>query len=315
MRKRTDLLCKGILQLVVSLIFLARGWLTWRWDSPIRELIWEEAWWAPVLQHFDLTWSHFARTSDAWISPTLDAMGIFLVISALLPWLSGISRLRWMRWLLLPGIVILILDAFSRWVARDMQAGIGMEYALQIVSPIALLIFLGAQTTSVKRGNLIKWILLIAAASTFTGHGLYAVDYYSVPLEFRMMTTEILPLSETASLLFLKIVGWLDFVVVVLLFMPITRRVALAYMACWGGLTSLARIVAYYDTELPRYGLDPALIEALVRTTHWLIPLWLLLRESSLSERREDRDHPPIEETGKAQHTEVGDRRQDSPIS
>ncbi|MFT6864070.1 MAG: hypothetical protein ACJAVK_002632 [Akkermansiaceae bacterium] len=315
MRKRTDLLSKGILQLVVSLIFLARGWLTWRWDSPIRELIWEEAWWAPVLSHFDLTWSHFARTSDAWISPTLDAMGIFLVISALLPWLSGISRLRWMRWLLLPGIVILILDAFSRWVARDMQAGIGMEYALQIISPIALLIFLGAQTTSGRRGNLIKGILLIAAASTFTGHGLYAVDYYSVPLEFRMMTTEILPLSETASLLFLKIVGWLDFVVVVLLFMPITRRVALAYMACWGGLTSLARIVAYFDAELPRYGLDPALIEALVRTPHWLIPLWLLLRESSLSKRREDRDHPPIEKTGEAQHTEVGDRRQDSPIS
>ena len=172
MRNKTDLLSKGALQLVVSLIFFGRGWLTWRWDSPIRELIWQEAWWTPVLKNFDITWSHFARTSDAWISPALDAIGIFLVISALLPWLSGISRLRWTRWLLLPGIVIVILDAFSRWIAKDMQAGIGMEYALQIATPIALLILLRAENTSVRRENLIKWILLIAAASTFTGHGL-----------------------------------------------------------------------------------------------------------------------------------------------
>ena len=34
-----------ILQFIVSVTFLARGWLTWRWDSPIRELIWEEKWW------------------------------------------------------------------------------------------------------------------------------------------------------------------------------------------------------------------------------------------------------------------------------
>jgi hypothetical protein len=297
MRNKTDLFSKGILQLVVSLIFLARGWLTWRWDSPIRELIWQEAWWTPVLKNFDITWSHFARTSDAWISPTLDAIGIFLVISALLPWLSGIARLGWMRWLLLPGIVIVILDAFSRWVAKDMQAGIGMEYALQIATPMALLILLGAKTTSARRENLIKWILLIAAASTFTGHGLYAIGYYSVPLEFRMMTTEILPLSETASLMFLKIVGWLDFIVVALIFLPITRRAALAYMACWGGLTTLARILAYYDTELPRYGLDPWLIEALVRTPHWLIPLLLLLQEIFVSYRRGDSNHPSVKNT------------------
>ena len=106
------------------------------------------------------------------------------------------------------------------------------------------------------------------------------------------MTTEILPLSETASLMFLKIVGWLDFIVVALIFLPITRRAGLAYMVCWGGLTTLARILAYYDSELPRYGLDPWLIEALVRTPHWLIPLLLLLREIFVTYRSGDRNHP-----------------------
>ena len=129
------------------------------------------------------------------------------------------------------------------------------------------------------------------------------------------MTTEILPLSETASLLFLKLVGWLDFVVVALIFLPITRRAALAYMACWGGLTTLARIVAYYDTELPRYGLDPWLIEALVRTPHWLIPLWLLLREISLPNRRGENNDPPVAKIEEAIPAEVGRCRSDSPIS
>ena len=113
----------GILQLIVSVTFLARGWLTWRWDSPIRELIWEEKWWAPVLKNYDVTWSHFARTSDQWITPMLEGLGVFLIVSSLIPWIAGFSRLRWLRWFLIPATLILILDGFPvgwrktcRWV-------------------------------------------------------------------------------------------------------------------------------------------------------------------------------------------------------
>ena len=269
----------GVLQFLVSLLLLSRGWLTWRWDSPIRDLIWEEKWWSPVLAKFEVTWSHFARTSDSWITPSLERMGIFLMVSALIPWLAGFSRLRWMRWLLVPAILILVLDAFSRWVGRDMQAGMLMEYALRMVAPIALLISLGrGSALRVIRERIVIGILLIATAVTFTGHGLYAMGHYSVPLDFRVMTTGILPVTEAGSLLFLKIVGWLDFVVVALLFIPVTQRSALIYMICWGGATSLARVLTYYEPNLPWNGMDPWLAEALVRTSHCLVPFWLLLQ-------------------------------------
>lgn len=268
-----------ILQLLVSLLLLSRGWLTWRWDSPIRDLIWEEKWWSPVLAKYDVTWSHFARTSDLWITPGLERMGIFLIATALILWLAGVSRLRWLRWILVPASLILVLDAFSRWVGKDMQTGILMEYALSTVAPIALLIYLGrGSSLSIVRGRIVTWLLLIATALTFAGHGLYAMGHYSVPLDFRMMTTEILPVTEEGSLTFLKIAGWLDFVVVGLLFIPMTRSVALVYMLCWGGATSLARILTYYEPDLPWNGMDPWLAEALVRTPHWLVPLWLLLQ-------------------------------------
>ena len=271
---------RGLLQITVSLIFAARGWLTWKWDSPIRELIWEEDWWSSVLPHFGTDWAEFARTSDAWISPGLDGLGIALILLAFVPWLAAIPRLAWTRWFLIPGTAILCLDAFALWVSKDMQVGMALEHLLQIATPIALLIVSGAafKSPSGGRANFVSMMLIVAAAATFIGHGLYAAGYYDPPLNFRFMTSEILPLSESSGLRFLKIVGWLDFVIVVLLLIPTARRGALIYMVCWGGLTTLARLLAYYDPELPVHGLDPWLAEALVRTPHWLVPLWLLLR-------------------------------------
>jgi len=272
-----DRLTLAILQLIVSVTFLARGWLTWHWDSPVRELIWQERWWTSVLAKYEMTWSHFARTSDEWITPTLERLGMFLIASALLPWLVGFFRLRWLRWFLIPATLVLILDSFSRWVGKDMQSGMAMEHVLQIVTPVALLIHVGRKTQlAPKRDFIVRWLLMIAAAVTFVGHGLYAMGYYNVPLHFQMMTMEILSISEVGSLRFLKIMGWLDFVVVPFLILPRTRAMALFYMFCWGGATALARILAYYDETLPYNAMDPWMVEAAVRTSHWAVPFWLL---------------------------------------
>ncbi len=268
----------GLLLFGGTLLILSRGWLMWRWDSPIRELIWEEKWWTPVLARFEVTWGHFARTSDTWITPTLQRTGLFLIGAAAIPWLALWSRLRWTRWLLVPVVLILALDALARWVSKDLQAGMAMEYALRVFLPLAILVHLGKESAlSAFRRRLVVSMLLLSVALTFVGHGLYAMGYYDIPLEFRIMTTEILPLSEEQSLVFLKAAGWLDFGVVALLLLPRTRMVALAYMFLWGGATSAARIWAYYEPTLPWNGLDPWLAEALVRTPHWLVPLWLIL--------------------------------------
>ena len=64
------------LKLCVSLTLLARGWLTWRWDSPIRGLIWKEDWWSGILeQQTNLTWNEFAMISDPGITNLLAGLG------------------------------------------------------------------------------------------------------------------------------------------------------------------------------------------------------------------------------------------------
>ena len=46
-----------LLQACVSITLIARGWLTWRWDSPIRGLVWQEDWWSGLLDsQFNVTW-------------------------------------------------------------------------------------------------------------------------------------------------------------------------------------------------------------------------------------------------------------------
>lgn len=336
---RPDWIALILLQLGTSILFASRGWLTYKWDSPIRELIWEEKWWTPVLEKFDITWGHFARTSDSWITPTLEWTGVFLMISAILPWLPLLPRLQWTRWLLVPVILVLAIDAFARWVSKDMHAGTMMEYALRVFSPVALILIFRRDTIhSTNRRLTIIWLLLLATALTFTGHGLYAVGYYDVPLNFRTMTSEIIPASESTILLILEAAGWLDFLIVALVliprmpkipmlglgylvvstltillatfwspldmtggmgfilgalvlipFIPNARLMGLIYMTLWGGATTLARIWAYYDPNLPSNGLDPWFAEALVRTPHWLIPLWLIiwLKEKPNSRRKD----------------------------
>lgn len=322
-----DRIALFLLQFGVSLLLVSRGWLTWKWDSPIRGLFWEEKWWTPVLANFDITWEDYANTSDTWITPTLEWTGIFLMAAAILPWLAMIPRLHWTRWLLILPTLILAIDAFGRWFGKDLQAGTAMEYALRILCPLVLILLLrpGALLSKTRRVGAAS-ALLLATALTFTGHGLYAMGYYDVPLNFRMMTSEILPLTEPTVLFLLKIAGWLDFVVVAMVLIPVipnkrffawiymialvgalagaaiffsweingwlgflivtiflipfapnARLLGLIYMVLWGGATTTARVLAYYEPTLPWNGLDPWLAEALVRTPHWLVPLWLII--------------------------------------
>lgn len=248
----------GIFQLIVSLLLLSRGWLTWRWESPIAEVLKDE-------------------NRGAWITYVVDLLGILLMVSALIPWFAGVRRSRWLCWFLIPATLVLVFDTIARWLSKDMQIAMLIEHSLQVVAPVALLIYLGGKSLrSPRRELIVRQILMIAAALTFVGHGLYAMGYYPVPRNFLTMTTGILPISEEASLVFLEIFGWLDFGVALLLIFPKTRFYGLGYMFCWGGVTALARIWAYCDKALPYYGLDPWLAETLVRTPHWAIPFWLL---------------------------------------
>jgi hypothetical protein len=263
-----------LLKLCVSVTLVARGWLTWRWDSPIRGLVWQEDWWTGLIHQLTgMTWSDFATASDPWINQGLMVFGLILILGATLPWFVSGKCCPWTRWLLWPMAFLLFLDSLARWVASDFDFGMAIEHALQMVTPIALFFATG------KNVSLRRWSLLvsIAAAMTFIGHGFYAAGIHPVPLSYQNMTMNILGVTQESAILFLSIVGWLDIVFAIGIFFKPARIVSLIYLVVWGAATASARIVAHFDVSLSGWALDPWAFETTVRTSHWLLPLLLLL--------------------------------------
>tara|TARA_R110002096_G_scaffold4501_25_gene21202 strand:+ start:1426 stop:2283 length:858 start_codon:yes stop_codon:yes gene_type:complete len=266
-----------LLQLTVSITLAARGWLTWKWDSPMRSLVWQEDWWSgPLEKLVGIPWRSFAEHSEPALTNVLENVGIGLMACAVVPWLVTLERLRWTRWLLVPAGILLALDALGRWVTVDWELGMAVEHSLQVVTPFALLIAL-------RTGPGRAWRLTLAVATslTFIGHGLYAMGFHAVPLIFKTMTMRILSCDLETAMMFLRIAGWLDLIAVLFLWMAPLRRWALFYMILWGFATALARVWAYFPGTL-----DPWVAETLVRTSHWLLPLLLLACRPVLPPKR-----------------------------
>ena len=259
-----------LLKLCLSLTLFTRGWLTWKWDSPIRGLIWKEDWWSGIIERWtNSSWSEFAIQSDGWITVLLTGIGIALMLLSLVPWLPGFRYLRWLLW---PATFLLLLDSFAFWVGHNYELGSALEHTLQIMTPLGLF-FAGSRQVSEMMWNR---CIMIAAALTFCGHGLYAIGWHTVPLVYQTMTMKILRGSQETALVFLKTVGWLDLVAALCLVPKVTRKWALFYMVLWGGATALARTISHFGITQPRSGLDPWLAETLVRSSHWVLPFLVL---------------------------------------
>lgn len=248
------------LKFCASITLIARGWLTWRWDSPFRGIIWKEDWWGGMVDD----WATFATTSDPAITNGLMILGCVMMVGGVVPWL--LPYFPKLRWALLFFAGLLVLDSAARWINTHFDLGMAIEHALQMVAPVAL--FLAVSFPDKTR----PWILMVSVATAFTfvGHGLYAMGFHPVPLSYQTMTMNILSVSQESAFLILKIAGWLDVLAAACLFVRPLRFYALLYMIAWGAATALARIVAHGN-------IDPWLWETAVRTSHWMLPLLLLL--------------------------------------
>ena len=79
-------------------------------------------------------------------------------------------------------------------------------------------------------------LLFTSLALCFIGHGLYALDIAPLPAEFVNMTMQITHLTEESSRYFLSLIGCLDLMAAIIIYIPIHefRRSALLYMMVWG---------------------------------------------------------------------------------
>lgn len=264
-----------LLRIATFLTLFSRGWIYLRWDSPLREILWTEKWMTPVVDYFlHMDWAQYTQTSDPYITFLFRAIGIFLMVA------SGAALFikkdsRRLTDILITATFFTALHAFAVWFEKDYQKGMLLEMGLQAFTPALLLIALrrGLET------SLFDWTSRILIAITFIGHGLYAIGHHPVPANFVTMCMNILGLSDGVSKSFLFAAGILDFIAAALIFLPYAsiRRYSCYYMAAWGLVTALARVVSHYNPAEKFNGIDPWLFETLVRTPHWAIPLLLAL--------------------------------------
>lgn len=88
--------------------------------------------------------------------------------------------------------------------------------------------------------KIVEWVLRVALAGEFLGHGIFALQLKKRFLE--MLTAFIGVSGDTATTL-LKTIGAIDILVaIVVIIKPF--RIVLLYAAVWGFLTALARPIA-----------------------------------------------------------------------
>lgn len=269
----------NFLRFLTCCIFLGRAWQHWFWDIPMRELLWDERLMAaPVKALLGMDWGTYisSMTVNAWMEGVVSAVGFFYLACAAAAIFVTQHR-KWLGKLLIIGAFGLFLLGGLYWVEKFMRIGQWIEYSLQIATPV----FLYYAIFQPQR-NLIIW-MKIAIALTFIGHGLYALGYYPVPAHFVQMMIDGFGIDEAASMTFLKIVGILDLIVAVGIFIPYLQTPSLIYCVIWGTMTAFARIIAHFDFDIPLLSLHQWFYEVLFRLVHGGIPLWVLWQQQKSS--------------------------------
>ncbi len=230
----------------------------------------------PLVEGLGESWEGYVTSpvSDQCIQAWTFAVGCFFVISGGCVWFSPRYK-RWIALALVVGGSLLVLLSLFYVLEKGGQWPIFLEHSLQWGSPFFLLFFIRMEE---KLGRALIFAMKIAAAATFIGHGLYALNIFPRPGGFVQMILDGLGVEETQAIAILKVAGILDFISASLIFLsPRWARIGLFYMLVWGAATAFARIVAHWHSAFWLSTLEQWTHEFIFRFPHFLIPLFLLL--------------------------------------
>lgn len=210
-------------------------------------------------------------------------MGTLLLLGLLAALGIGSGR-SWLRWPLYAASGVLLFETFCHFLNVGYQIPMVMEHALRSLTPG---LFAAISLYGWRRG--LRLALLLATASTFVGHGIYAMGAgVPVPGHFVDMFHESLGVSQATALTLLLVAGILDQLVAVGIFLPLPyiRSFSLLYCSAWGTLTSLARPFSYIRFDPLFWDLTHIYLpEFIIRLPHFLVPfalwLWYLQQRSA----------------------------------
>ncbi|MEM0925175.1 MAG: hypothetical protein AAGJ83_03985 [Planctomycetota bacterium] len=261
------------LRLGTFLCFAGWAWVHYYWEAPYGSLLWDDSTFE-LAEALGISWDEFVGSGadDGWVQTWIGRLVWPYVICAVL---SLTARRN--SWLQLSGLLcgsgFLVLLSYAKYAAAQRQLPMFVEHGGQMLMPV---IFVMALTLGVRHRVTVVTACL-ALAMTFAGHGSYAVDLWPTPSTFFAMTSVILGVGYDTAKTMLFVAGILDFAVCLAILIPGIRRWAALYAAAWGLLTALARPFAGMSFGLIYWGADQFLHETVLRSPHFMAPLYLFL--------------------------------------
>jgi hypothetical protein len=170
--------------------------------------------------------------------------------------------------------VIIFIHTYGSYIAASSVPEQIIEHALQISLPLMFIYFSTVKAIKFIRLNN---LLCVTVGLTFIGHGIYALGIHYLPGNFVVMTNECLNFESAQSGNFLFVIGILDIVLSVLVFIPKIRQYAVWYLIIWGLLTSIARTYYVLEDGFTYELLMVNLPNTLYRLPHGLVPIAILL--------------------------------------
>ncbi|OUR96773.1 hypothetical protein A9Q84_10555 [Halobacteriovorax marinus] len=258
-----------LLRIAAFSVLFGRGLQHIIYDVPYRVLVWDESLWQGLFQTMDWNWSSFVTspTVDKAIVTTGAVVGIFLILTSLV---AAFNYKKAKLALVLSSSYLVFISILYTADKFFIPAQF-IEYSTQMFTPFFLVLFWKFG----EKQRLVFW-MRVAVALTFIGHGSYALGIYPTPGPFIDMVIAIMNCDEPTAIVFLKIMGSLDFVAAILLFIPYADKWALGFCCTWGALTTMARI-----SEGNVFGITHTLVslghEFIIRLPHFFIPLFLLV--------------------------------------
>ncbi|MCK8522904.1 hypothetical protein M0D21_15105 [Aquimarina sp. D1M17] len=264
-----------LIQISVFLIFIGRAWQHLFWDAPYRSFFWDESLLKPLVENlFNISWQDYvtSSTTDHTIQNIIRGNGIIYLIAAIVTLTIRKKSTIWQKLPIYLGGVSLVLLSILMTKEKFYHLAQFFEHSIQFGLPFVYLFCFNNTITE----NRITLILKILIAVTFFSHGLYAFGFYPVPGKFIDMVIQIFGCSEPTAVTFLYVAGIIDFMLAILIFIPVTEKYALWYAVIWGLLTALARIVANFYIDFPLASIHQNLHQVIYRLPHGLVPLAVL---------------------------------------
>lgn len=269
----SDVMLTRTLRWGAFLCLVGWSWSHLYWEGPYGALLWNDATFA-FAQRLGVTWDRFVGDGDSagWVQQLVRALGWLYVVLAVLC-LTLRSR-RWRSLVVLAlGSGLLALMSYAKFVQSGHQLPMLIEHGGQALAPSLL----GLALVFGPRHRVTVGVAIVALLATFLGHGSYALGLWPTPANYYGMTSTILSVDHAAANAFLRVVGALDFLICIGIFIPLARRGCAIYAALWGFLTAIARPVSGMAADLNYWGADQYLHEAILRAPHFLIPFYLFL--------------------------------------